>query len=90
MARQSRPTFQKRLKEKARMEKQREKTARKFEAKDRKSAAADERSTLGVNDPDLDGITLGPQAPPDEWAAFMPTEEEKEEEEEGTEETESV
>ena len=82
MARQSRPTFQKRLKEKARMEKQREKTQRKFEAKERKAAAAEERSTLNVEDPDLAGIKAGPQAPPDEWAAFMPEEVEEEEEEE--------
>ena len=82
MARQSRPTFQKRLKEKARMEKQREKTQRKFEAKERKAAAAEERSTLNVEDPDLAGIKVGPQAPPDEWAAFMPEEVEEEEEEE--------
>ena len=88
MARQSRPTFQKRLKEKARMEKQREKTQRKFEAKDRKAMTAEERAALGVPDPDLDGIKLGPQGPPEEWAAFMPSEEEEEEEE--SEETESV
>lgn len=87
MARQSRPTFQKRLKEKARMEKQREKQQRKFEAKERKAAASEERSALGVMDPDLDGIKLGPQSPPEEWAAFIPTEEEGQEE---SEETESV
>jgi hypothetical protein len=86
MARQSRPTFQKRLKEKARMEKQREKQQRKFEAKERKAAAADERTGLDVEDPDLAGIKLGPQAPPEEWAAFIEDEEEAEEEEE----TESV
>ena len=85
MARQSRPTFQKRLKEKARMEKQREKQQKKFESKDRKEAAAEERTTRGIVDPDLDGIKLGPQAPPEEWAAFMPTEEEEEEESEETE-----
>jgi hypothetical protein len=79
MVRQSRPTFQKRLKEKARMEKQREKQQRKFEAKDRKAATAEERTSLDV-DPDLAGIKLGPQAPPEEWAAFIPTEEEEEEE----------
>ena len=88
MARQSRPTFQKRLKEKARMEKQREKQQRKFEAKERKATAAEERTALGVVDPDLNGIKLGPQGPPEEWAAFMPTDEEGEEEE--SEETESV
>lgn len=82
MARQSRPTFQKRLKEKARMEKQREKQQRRFEAKDRKAAAAEERSAMPVDDPDLAGIKLGPQAPPEEWAAFIPTEEEEEESEE--------
>lgn len=90
MARQSRPTFQKRLKEKARMEKQREKQQRRFEAKERKAAAAEERKSLGVDDPDLAGIKLGPQAPPDEWAPFMPDEEEEGETEETSEQAETV
>jgi hypothetical protein len=80
MARQSRPTFQKRLKEKARMEKQREKQAKKFESKSRKAQTAEERA-LANGDPDLEGIKLGPQAPPEEWAAFIEDEEEEEEEE---------
>lgn len=81
MARQSRPTFQKRLKEKARMEKQREKQARKFDAKTRKAQVAEERA-LANGDPDLEGIKLGPQAPPEEWAAFIEDEEAEEEEQE--------
>ena len=88
MARQSRPTFQKRLKEKARMEKQREKQQRKFEAKDRRVVEAEERTASGVVDRDLDGIKLGPQGPPEEWATFMPVDEESEEGD--SEETESV
>ena len=79
MARQSRPTFQKRLKEKARMERAREKTARRIEAKERK-AAAGPRSTDG-EDPDIAGMRPGPQAVPEEWAPFMPEEEESTDEE---------
>ena len=74
MARQSRPTFQKR----------REKQARKFDAKTRKAAAAEERAMV-AGDPDLDGIKLGPQAPPEEWAAFIEDEAEEEEQEDEVE-----
>ncbi len=83
MARQSRPTFQKRLKEKARMERAREKMAKRLEAKERK-AAAGPRSSDG-DDPDLAGMRPGPQAVPEEWAAFMPEEEEESTDEESEE-----
>lgn len=59
----SRGPFAKRQKELARREKQKEKQARRLEAKDRPAEA-------GVlpdgEDPDLAGIRLGPQPPPDE------------------------
>ena len=76
MARQSRPTFQKRLKEKARMERAREKQQRRFEAKDRKAQDAELRANLDM-DPDIAGIKPGPQPVPEEWAPFMPEEEEE-------------
>ena len=78
MARQSRPTFQKRLKEKARMEKAREKVARRLESQERK--AATEPLSIDGEDPDIAGIRPGPQSVPDEWAPFMPEEEESEDE----------
>jgi hypothetical protein len=73
MPRPSRPTFQKRLKEKARMEKQREKMQKRLEARDRKAQEAELRANLDI-DPDI--------------AGFMPDEEEekKEKEEEASEE----
>jgi hypothetical protein len=79
MARQSRPTFQKRLKEKARQERRREKEQRRFESKERK-ANAGPRAPEG-EDPDIAGIRPGPQAVPEEWQPFMPEEEEKTNEE---------
>lgn len=79
MARQSRPTFQKRLKEKARMERAREKMAKRLEAKERKTDAGP-RLPDG-EDPDIEGMRPGPQSVPEEWAAFMPEEEESTEEE---------
>jgi len=75
MPRPSRPTFQKRLKEKARMEKAREKAQKRLESKDRKAQDAELRAGLDV-DPDIAGIKPGPQAVPEEWAPFMPDEEE--------------
>jgi hypothetical protein len=83
MPRPSRPTFQKRLKEKARMEKQREKMQKRMEAKERKAQEAGFRSSLDI-DPDIAGIRPGPQAVPEEWAPFMPDEEEEKAEEEQT------
>lgn len=79
MPRPSRPTFQKRLKEKARMEKQREKMQKRLESRDRKAQEAEFRSNLDI-DPDIAGIKPGPQAVPEEWAPFMPEEEEEKEE----------
>jgi len=79
MARQSRPTFQKRLKEKARQERRREKEQRRFESKERKSSAGPR--ALEGEDPDIAGISPGPQAVPEEWQPFMPEEEEEKSEE---------
>jgi hypothetical protein len=58
------PTSQKRAREKARIDRQKEKEAKRLEAKERK-AAAPPRSSEG-EDPDLAGIRLGPQPRP-EW-----------------------
>jgi hypothetical protein len=79
MARPSRPTFQKRLKEKARMEKAREKQARRLDASERRAAAGP--ALIGGEDPDIAGMKPGPQAIPEEWAPFIPDEEEEEEKE---------
>ena len=59
----SRGPFAKRQKELARREKQKEKQARRLEAKER--PAQTETAPEGV-DPDIAGIQLGPQPPPDE------------------------
>ena len=74
MAKNSKPTSQKRAREKARIDRQKEKEARRLEAKERK-ASAQPRS--GEGDPDLAGIQLGPQPRPD----WLEEEEEPEEEE---------
>src|SRR5258706_16458817 len=61
----SRGPFAKRQKELARREKQKEKQARRLEAKDRPAEAG---ATDG-EDPDLAGIQLGPQPPLDDDAS---------------------
>ena len=85
MARQSRPTFQKRLKEKARQERMREKQQKRFEAKERKAGAMPRG--LSGEDPDIAGIRPGPQGIPEEWAPFIADEEEEKEKEEEEEES---
>ncbi|MGH8070072.1 MAG: hypothetical protein ACRERE_33475 [Candidatus Entotheonellia bacterium] len=64
MAHRSRPTSQKRNKEKARQEKQKNKETRRLEAKARKTSAG-----AKIGDPDLDlaGIRPGPQPLPEQW-----------------------
>jgi len=64
MAHRSRPTFQKRNKEKARQQKQKDKAARRLEAKERKISVGSK-----INDKDLDiaGIQPGPQPLPEQW-----------------------
>jgi hypothetical protein len=64
MAHRSRPTLQKRNKEKARQQKQQEKTARRLEAKERKSSGG---SKVGDKDLDIAGIQPGPQPLPEQW-----------------------
>src|SRR5438105_15121384 len=69
MAKSSRPTAQKRAREKARMERQKEKDARRTENRERKANAG---SRPEGEDPDIAGIRPGPQPLPDEWAP-LPT-----------------
>ena len=59
MAKKSRPTFQKRQKEKARQEKRKDKEQRRLESKDRK----DLEPRIEGEDPDIAGIIPGPQPP---------------------------
>jgi hypothetical protein len=65
MANNSHATFQKRQKELARQQKQRDKTARRLETKQRKAQNAP-RDT-GAEDPDIAGIRPGPQPLPEQW-----------------------
>ncbi len=57
------PTFVKREREKARRARQQEKAARRAEASARRAAAP--AAEPGGEDPDIAGIRLGPQPPPD-------------------------
>jgi hypothetical protein len=58
MANRSRPTLQKREREKAKQERQRQKEQRRQEAKERRGSVA---PRTGDEDPDLAGIVPGPQ-----------------------------
>jgi hypothetical protein len=64
MAKKSRPTFQKREKEKARQQKQKDKEARRVETKERRSSSG---LRIEGEDPDIAGIRPGPQALPEQW-----------------------
>lgn len=64
MAKKSRPTFQKREKEKARVQKQKGKEARRLETKELK---ANVPNIYGDEDPDIAGILPGPQPLPEQW-----------------------
>ncbi len=64
MAQRSRATFQKREREKALQQKQRDKDARRLEAKQRK---ATREPVSGHEDPDIAGIKPGPQPLPEQW-----------------------
>jgi len=75
MARNSKPTSQKRAREKARLDRQKEKEQRRAEARERK-AATPPRS--GDEDPDLAGIRPGPQPRP-EWLEDDVSDDDKEE-----------
>jgi hypothetical protein len=74
VAKNSKPTSQKRAREKARIDRQKEKEARRLEAKERKAASP---ARSGDEDPDLAGIQLGPQPRPD-WLDEEPEQEENE------------
>jgi hypothetical protein len=74
VAKNSKPTSQKRAREKARIDRQKEKEARRLEAKERKASAPPKS---GDEDPDLVGIQLGPQPRPD-WLEDEPEAEENE------------
>lgn len=65
MANKSRPTFQKRVKERARQQKQRDKAVRRLAAKQEKAQAGSRHE--GDEDPDIAGIRPGPQPLPAQW-----------------------
>lgn len=58
-------TFQKRQKERARQQKQRDKAARRLEAKQHREQLAPR--SAGTEDPDIAGILPGPQPLPAQW-----------------------
>jgi hypothetical protein len=66
MAGTSRATFQKRQKELARQQKQRDKAARRLEIRQRKAQSGPRG--VGTEDPDIAGIRPGPQPLPEQWA----------------------
>jgi len=70
MANKARPTFQKRQKERARQQKQRDKAVRRLEAKHQKAQAVPRSE--GQEDPDIAGIRPGPQPLPAQWDDFVP------------------
>jgi hypothetical protein len=64
MAKKSKQTFQKREKEKARVQKRKDKEARRLESKALKANIA---TGIGDEDPDIAGIRPGPQPLPEQW-----------------------
>jgi hypothetical protein len=64
MAKKSKQTFQKREKEKARVQKRKDKEARRLESKALKSNIT---AVIGDEDPDIAGIRPGPQPLPEQW-----------------------
>jgi len=64
MAKKSKQTFQKREKEKARVQKRKDKEARRLESKAVKANIA---TVIGDEDPDIAGIRPGPQPLPEQW-----------------------
>ena len=65
MANKAGPTRQKRDKERARQQKQRDKVLRRLEAKHQKAQAGPR--SKGEEDPDIAGIRPGPQPLPAQW-----------------------
>ena len=78
MAKSSRPTAQKRAREKAQQERKKEKLQRRAEAKERKANAP---APTGDEDPDLAGMRAGPQPLPD-WLQDSSDSSESQDEEE--------
>jgi hypothetical protein len=72
MANRVRPTFQKREKERARQQKQRDKAQRRLAVKQQKAQAGPRGE--GEEDPDIAGIRPGPQSLPAEWELVQETE----------------
>jgi hypothetical protein len=64
MAKKSKQTFQKREKEKARVQKRKDKEARRLESK---ALKANMTTVIGDEDPDIAGIRPGPQPLPEQW-----------------------
>jgi hypothetical protein len=64
MAKKSKQTFQKREKEKARVQKRNDKEARRLESK---ALKANLTTAIGDEDPDIAGIRPGPQPLPEQW-----------------------
>lgn len=73
MAKPSRPTTNKRAREKARMDRNKEKEQRRAEARERR---ANTPARSGDEDPDIAGIRPGPQPKP-EWLTTLDQEEEQ-------------
>jgi hypothetical protein len=71
MAKQSRETFQKRAKERARQQKQHDKAQRRLAAKERR--AADSAPHSEGDDPARAGLCLGPHAVPAQGEDAAPT-----------------
>jgi hypothetical protein len=65
MAKKSKQTFQKREKEKARVQKRKDKEARRLESK---ALKANIPAAIGDEDPDIAGIRPGPQPLPEQWS----------------------
>ena len=63
MSKKTKPTFQKRNREIARLEKRKAKEARRLEAKERRAKT---KPGIGDEDPDIAGIRPGPQPPPEQ------------------------
>ena len=74
MAKTSRPTAQKRAKERARQEKQQQKEARRLESKERKASGGLKSSE---EDADIAGIRPGPQPLPAEWGPMREIDKDK-------------
>jgi len=70
MAKQSRATFQKREKEKARQHKQHDKAQRRLAAKEWRGAGA---PRIEADEPEIVGIRSEPYAVPTQWDAATPT-----------------